>query len=182
MTTRSWSIAVNNNSDAEFRSWGSSVSQSLGLVGLVQTADTGQINWTTAIQPGSNTAAGYEIWRFTDSTVFLKIEYGSGSGTGTPRSLGLWLTVGTGSNGSGTLTGTVSARDRCFGSFTASNSGTYQSIMSYSNSLGFFGKCNAKSLMVLMPKDFCIYCSMFCRADFRNNKIKLSSVSKSILA
>jgi len=139
MTTRSWSIAVNNDSDAGFRSWGSSVSQSLGLVGLVQTADTGQINWTTAIQPGSNTAAGYEIWRFTDSTVFLKIEYGSGSGTGTPRSLGLWLTVGTGSNGSGTLTGTVSARDRCFGSFTASNSGTYQSIMSYSNSLGFFG-------------------------------------------
>jgi hypothetical protein len=140
VTTRSWSLAVNNSGDAGFRSWGSSVSQSLGLVGLVQTADTGQINWTTVTQPTvSSGVAGYEVWRFTDSSIFLKIEYGNGPGATNPKPLGMWLTVGTGSNGSGTLTGTVSTRSLCHTFSIGSIAGTYQSVMSYSNALGFFG-------------------------------------------
>lgn len=106
MTTASWSSVVDHTSDAAFRTWGAEIG--INMVGLVQTADTGQINWVTVTRPGVNTAAGYEIWRFADSTLFLKIEYGTGSGAAVPQ---MWITVGSGSNGSGTLTGQLSTRN-----------------------------------------------------------------------
>jgi hypothetical protein len=96
--------------DAKFRAWGSANSTALASAGLVQTADTGQINWTTVTKPGvASTKAGYEIWKFNDSLagskpVFIKFEYGTNGGT---SSGGVWVSVGTGSNGSGTLTGPV---------------------------------------------------------------------------
>lgn len=101
------------NTDADFRTWGSTISAALATLGLVQTADTGQINWTTVSKPaGTNTAQGYEIWRFADSQqgttpIFLKIEYGSGSAIDRPS---IWTSIGSASNGSGTLTGQLSTR------------------------------------------------------------------------
>jgi hypothetical protein len=82
-------------------------------MGLVQTGDTGQINWTTVLAPlAINTSQGYEIWRFADTMqattpVFFKIEYGSGGAVNNPS---LWLTVGSGSNGTGSLTGVTTIR------------------------------------------------------------------------
>jgi hypothetical protein len=138
MTTKAWFFPIQHNNDANFRAWGSDLSAAFAEVGLVKTADTGQIDWVTVLRPTTtDTAAGYEIWRYTDSSVFLKIEYGTQNSSGTP---GLWLTVGQGSNGSGTLTGAVSARGT-FGSGSTSalsSPGTNrQSFLVYKD--GFFG-------------------------------------------
>lgn len=111
MTTQSWSSVVDHSSDAGFRAWGSELNTKLTAAGLVNTADTGQINWTTVTRASAGNKAGYEIWRFADSTLYLKIEYGTASGgAGNP---GLWITTGTGSNGSGTLTGQLSTTATC---------------------------------------------------------------------
>src|SRR5687768_16139164 len=109
MTTESWSTRVRHDSDATFREWGAEFAVKLALVGLVQTADTGQINWVTVARPGTNTDAGYEIWRFNDSLqgsapVYIRFDYGTHAGATQPR---IRATVGTGSNGSGTITGTA---------------------------------------------------------------------------
>jgi hypothetical protein len=96
--------------DADFRSWGSGLSAQFAAIGLVKTADTGQIDWATVLKPtASAQQRGYEIWRFNDALqatkpVFIRIDYGSGQVTSAP---GLWVTVGTGTNGAGTLTGQV---------------------------------------------------------------------------
>lgn len=103
--------------DAEFRDWGGSFSAALASVGLVQTADTGQINWSTITRAAAFNIAGYEIWRFDDSAqsafpIFIKIEYGSRSANTIPC---VWITVGTGSNGSGTITGIFRAQHEATG-------------------------------------------------------------------
>lgn len=108
MTVSSWTVSNTTSTDAAFRAWGSAIGVALAALGFVQTADTGQINWTTVTKPVSiNTAQGYEVWRFADALqasapIFFKIEYGCPTNTNLP---GLWLTVGTGSDGAGTITG-----------------------------------------------------------------------------
>jgi hypothetical protein len=116
MTTHSYSAVVDHTSDAGFRAWGSALAAALSTVGLVQTADTGQVNWGTVTRPGTNTVGGYEIWRFNDALqasapIFLKVEYATGGGATAPQ---LWFTLATGSNGSGTLTGTSGSRTAVF--------------------------------------------------------------------
>jgi hypothetical protein len=92
--------------DAAFRAWGSILSAAIATAGWVQTADTGQINWSTVVRSAGGTAAGYEIWRLNDSLqstapIYIKVEYGTGPTTAYP---GLWITAGTGSDGAGALT------------------------------------------------------------------------------
>lgn len=106
MTYATASLAPTQGTDAAFRAWGSGISALLAAAGLVQTADTGQINWATVTRPTlANTSQGYEIWRFPDALqatrpIFLKIEYGSGTNSGVPQ---MWVTVGTATDGAGTL-------------------------------------------------------------------------------
>lgn len=103
MTTVTWSTVYAHDSTAHFRTWGLELSTKLAAGGLTKTSDTGQINWASVNRPGTGVVAGYEIWRFADSTIYFKLEYGTGSaGVNNPE---LLLTVGTGSNGSGTITG-----------------------------------------------------------------------------
>ncbi len=122
MATATTSLICYNDTDANFRAWGSWISGRFSEFGWVQTADSGQINWTTVLKPAAiNTAQGYEIWRMNDalqatSPCYVKIEYGS---TGAANYPGIWLTVGDGSNGSGTITGSPVAR-RQFG-YNAAN-------------------------------------------------------------
>lgn len=105
-------VAPINSSNALFRAWGSGISTALAAVGLVKTADTGQIDWATVVAAApANTQQGYEIWRFNDSLqatapIFLRIAYGSGSATAMPS---LWFTIGKGSDGAGTITGVLQA-------------------------------------------------------------------------
>jgi hypothetical protein len=102
---------TNVTNDANFRAWGSYISARLTAVGIVKTADTGQIDWTTVANPGAiNTFAGYEIRVFADALqasapVYIKIEYGESATTDAPA---VRFAFGSGSNGTGTLTGTLS--------------------------------------------------------------------------
>jgi hypothetical protein len=102
-----------NSSDANFRAWGLAVATKLGQVGLVQTADAGQINWTTVTAPGgADTYQGYEIWRFADALqatapVFMKVQYGSGASNA--ANPGIRVVFGSGSDGAGNLTGVLSS-------------------------------------------------------------------------
>lgn len=111
MATDVRALPANMANDAEFRTWGSGIAAQILAMGLVQTADTGQINWTTVTRPTAGNMAGYEIWRFADSLqstvpVYLRIEYGRDGNQGPKIS---WqFTIG-GSNGAGTLTGKVSS-------------------------------------------------------------------------
>jgi hypothetical protein len=110
MTTASSSSVINHTSDAGFRAWGSEFAAKLSAVGMVQTGDTGQINWVTVTRPGSNTSAGYEIWRFAGSFLYIRFDYGTGPSAAIPAIL---TQAGSGSNGSGTLTGQTDTQADC---------------------------------------------------------------------
>lgn len=110
MTTSLASVAADMSSDAGFRTWGLQFNSQLAAVGLVQTADTGQINWSTVVRGSANTIAGTEMWRFNDTQqtgcpIFLQFSYGNQGG---PTSPAITVQVGSGSNGAGTLTGPLS--------------------------------------------------------------------------
>lgn len=142
MSTDNATITFDSSTDALFRVWGLRISQALATCGMVQTADTGQINWTTITRTISSTGEsvqGYEMWRFNDSLqatkpVFMKIEYGIaingyGGTNNMPHQPVLFVTVGTVTNGAGTLTGTtVSPRTRLSGNSGAANAGSGNTI------------------------------------------------------
>lgn len=118
MTTSNPTITLNNSDATNFRAWSKAISDALQAVGLVKTADTGQINFTTVSGPSAQAQSlGYEIYRFTDALqgtkpIFFKIEYGSGASS-FPQ-IGLWLTVGSSTDGAGNITGPViSSRRQC---------------------------------------------------------------------
>lgn len=108
MTTHTTATRIRHDSDAMFREWGSEFSTALATVGLVQTADTGQINWGTVTRAAASNDAGYEIWRTNDAQthVYIKFYYGTGTNASAPR---IRMEIGTGSNGTGTITGTALA-------------------------------------------------------------------------
>jgi hypothetical protein len=106
MTTATSSTRIRHDSDATFREWGLEFSTFLSTIGLIQTADTGQINWATVARPGTNTNAGYEIWRFDDALqatkpIYIRFDYGTHSVATAPR---MQITVGVGTNGAGVIT------------------------------------------------------------------------------
>lgn len=119
------SISHDITTDAAFRAWAQMIHDGFEAVGLVQTADTGQIDLVTVATPGSNgTYAGYEIWRFDDADqatepIYFKFEYGRGGGA---NFTALRTSVGLGSNGSGTLT-TASAFNASACAVTPSGNG-----------------------------------------------------------
>lgn len=114
MAKLAFNVAPDNTSDATFRAWGSVVDGFFATAGWVQTADTGQINWTTVTKATTiNTSQGYSIWRMNDTLqgtypIYLKIEYGTGPAAGPIP--GIWITIGSGSDGSGTITGILRTR------------------------------------------------------------------------
>ena len=148
MTTSTVTSPIDHSNTTGFRAWGSEFNGQLAAVGLVQTADTGQINWSTvAYNSSPNTTAGYEVWRFADSTLYIKFEYGTGSnGAGYPS---IFVTVGTGSNGSGTITGTNVTSSRVgthTGSTPTSTTASYSSYFTRTaNHFGFLWKAAAAS-------------------------------------
>lgn len=160
MTTQSWSTVLDHTGDAGFRAWGSEFAVKLAAAGLVQTADTGQVNWVTVTRPGTNTEGGFEIWRMNDAAqatapVFFRIGYGTGATATTPR---IQITAGTASNGTGTITGTALTTARSTGANAASSAViAYQSLLCVTT--GFFGfswKIGAASANV--PQSNFLFC------------------------
>ncbi len=141
MTTATTFANAAITNDATFRAWGTVVSAAFASAGLVQTSDTGQINWTTVLKPtAAITLAGYEIWRFNDSLqgtapIFLKISYYSGQNT-SGNSPALRVTVGTGSNGTGAITGVNTGLVNTTGSSTTSASDNTNECIRLSTSPG----------------------------------------------
>ncbi len=113
MAASTISVIPSNSSNTNFRAWGKAISDAIAAGGMIQTADTGQVNWSTVNAPGgTNAAAAYEVWRSNDAAgglhnFYFKIEYGSGSSINNPQ---VWLTVGWGSDGSGGITGNATTR------------------------------------------------------------------------
>lgn len=105
MSINSTDTVFNHATDADFRTWGAQFSAALLAVGLTHTADTGQIDWTTVLNPASG-SAGYEIWRFNDTLqatkpIFIRFDFGSQS-AGVPA---IWVQIGTATDGAGNFTG-----------------------------------------------------------------------------
>jgi hypothetical protein len=142
MTTQTFSTVFANTTDADFRAWGLEFSNALRACGLAVTTDTGQINWTTVLHPTvANTAAGYEVYKFTDALqatypIFVKVEYGTGPLVAQPD---IWITIGTATNGAGTLSGSLMARtalhvyDRASGGIRSTTT-PYQSYFCFDGS------------------------------------------------
>ena len=113
MATTTFSVPTQWSSDATFRTTCSAINTAIVSLGIVQTSDTGQINWTTITKPAAiNTYAGYEMYRFNDSLqstnpVYFKLSYYS-NGYSTGTGLLLWIQAGQGTDGAGNLTGNVS--------------------------------------------------------------------------
>lgn len=125
MTTHTMTaIAANNGAPStgtEIRAWVQAVHDALVAVGLERTADTGQTDIVSLLNPSAgNTAAGYHVWRFTDDLqsthpVVFKLEYGRG---GTNSSPAMWVTVGKGTDGAGNITGVLIPRNALAGANT----------------------------------------------------------------
>ncbi len=107
MTTSAVTSTLAHTDDATFRAWGRQVGDQLTAVGLVRTADTGQINWGTVLRPAAGASAGYEIFRFDDPLqatrpIFLRINYLTTSASATTPFL--QVSTGQGTDGAGALT------------------------------------------------------------------------------
>lgn len=144
MATYSFSTLIDHTNDTGFRNWVTEFSGALAAIGLVQTSDTGQITTSTATRPGTNTAAGYQIYRFSDAAqanlpIFLKIEYGTANLANAPA---VWVSAASTSTGAGSLTGTTFLSRVATGvsnAVVASTSTAYPSYFSYNTSTGFLG-------------------------------------------
>lgn len=107
MSVQTLTLAPTGQDNTFFRAWGSAIAGAIVTAGLVKTADTGQIDWTTVLAPSTTLQKrGYEIYRFNDALqatrpVFMRIDYGSGSYQYNPM---MWLTVGTATDGAGVIT------------------------------------------------------------------------------
>lgn len=142
MTTHSYSAVIEHASDAGFRAWGSGLSAGLITAGLVQTADTGQINWLTVTRPAANGVGGYEIFRLASSTLYFKVEYGTNNGPANPQVI---ITVGTGSNGSGTLTGQLCTRM----STASANIAVSSTVIAYTTYISVLSGGNVEGLTLV---------------------------------
>lgn len=122
-TTFQQNIQPTNSTDALFRLWAVFLRDAI-LSGLVQTADTGQMDFTTVLAPtAANVKKGYIIARMDDALqatkpVYVRIDFGSGNVTNSP---GIWIQIGTGTNGAGTISGSVFANGATSHIYTASN-------------------------------------------------------------
>lgn len=102
---------LRNNSPANFRAWGSTVSAQIGAM-LTRVTQTGDINWATVnTAGGSGSYAGSEVFRFNDPLqathpLFIKFEYGNG---GSGDAIGLSVTVGKSADGAGNIGGVLFA-------------------------------------------------------------------------
>jgi hypothetical protein len=134
-------LSMDHDTDAHYRVYGQQMKTFLTTtLGLTQTSDTGQADWTTATRPATNTLTEYEIYRFNDSAqstrpFFFKIRYGTASSTGRPQAD---ISFGEGSNGTGSLTGAVTTSQLWYyGGFNAGM--TLDVSANWNATVGYFG-------------------------------------------
>lgn len=116
MAISSPTIVLRQSSSAELRTAGAAINAAIAAVGLVQTSDTGQINWTTVVaNTTTSTNLGFEIWRCSDALqstkpIFMKVTYLAGGANGNSvDTLAFAFQLGTATNGAGTILGTATS-------------------------------------------------------------------------
>lgn len=151
MATTSFTLSTDANT-TELRNWGAAIKAALAAVGLVQTADTGQPDWTTVTYSAGAKTIGTEFWAFSDTLqstkpIYLKVAYMQGSSNG----FYLVFTPSTGTSGAGASSGLVGNSVTCgFSSAAAqgglakttyvSGDGSYLAIaLAWGGSSGFSG-------------------------------------------
>lgn len=114
MATRTTSLTQSNSTDANFRAWINEIHTSLTTYGWTQTADSGQVNYSTATRPTTtNVYPWYAVYAMGDSlqstsAVYLRLDYGTGTNTDVPA-IKYQVGIG-GTDGAGTLTGNYQAQ------------------------------------------------------------------------
>jgi hypothetical protein len=120
------------DTDAEFRSECLLIHNALKAAGgLVQTADTGQTDFTANTRTNGPGVGGYTIYRFDDVhqssyPLFIRVDWYQVL-IGRP---GFAITIGTGSNGSGTITGVIRTANVMGGGGSGSSLGTCDNFIS----------------------------------------------------
>lgn len=136
MTKATASPYWNAGTDAIMRTLGAAVKAMFLAAGLTQTADTGQIDWTTYTRPALNTPGGYEVYRMNDANqatapVFLRLEWAIGNAADRPS---LRMDLGSATNGAGTLVGSTQYVAGLASSL--SNAGNWEMRVCYNPTLG----------------------------------------------
>jgi hypothetical protein len=107
MATSSPSITYDNSTDALFRAWVAAFDTAMLAIGLLHTADTGQIDTSTVLKPSAGSQSrGYIMYKPNDGLTdyYVRIDFGSGlAGALQPT---IYATVGWTTDGAGNLTGT----------------------------------------------------------------------------
>lgn len=139
MTTLSWSTPFSHDTNAGFRVYLQEFIDKMTALGLVQTADTGQLDPATADKSAGG-VTGYFMFRLNDSLqatapIFMRFTWGGGAG-GNSR---LDVQVGTGTNGAGTLTGLVGSNAAWVGTSVSSSVDVTAYLSSACLVEGFFG-------------------------------------------
>lgn len=115
MATRVAYIAPTCNTDANFRLWINEIHNALIALGWVQTADTGQIVFSTVTRPTSaGVFQGFATYHMNDSfqatcAVFMRLDFGSSSNNSDAPAIKVQVCIGS-TNGTGTLTGQVASQ------------------------------------------------------------------------
>jgi hypothetical protein len=117
---------IEHTSDTTFRAWITNLHNAIIAAGLVDPGDTGQLDLSTATRPGTNSWAGYRIYRFNDTNqgaypVFLRLEFGTGANAANPT---IRFTIGQGSDGAGNITGANVVSNIAFSTATVAGSST----------------------------------------------------------
>lgn len=100
-------LVFDNSTLANFKSWAQPISTFFATTGWTQTADTGQVNWSSIASVPASGAFVYEVWKPGDALTafYVKMQYGTGSAS--PAGPRWRWQLGTGTDGAGNLTGFV---------------------------------------------------------------------------
>lgn len=153
MVTHTFNEKFYNESDAEFRAWGSRISAALDACNLPKTENTGQIDWATVTRSTATAGTisiGYEMRRFNDVLqadypLFVRIYYGykynqntwssSYSRVGQPV---IWIWVGHATDGGANITGNYMPQRMLSMGYQATYSSTAPTNPTQTFSTGFF--------------------------------------------
>lgn len=129
MTRVTTNTPMSHLDNAGFRAWVGEFDSMMQAAGLVRTSDTGQMDPTTATRPGTNTNAGYLMYRANDPLqatmpIFLKFFFGTATTANAPR---MQTQLGQGSDGAGNLTGLTTSLHSCGGANVVMGSGNFPS-------------------------------------------------------
>lgn len=99
-------ITIDHSSDAGYRAWAAAFLNVLDTINpsiLTRTADTGQINTSTATRPSINTIPDYAVYKFDDGIglpIYIRFSLGTGNATSAPA---MAFIIGKSTNGAGVI-------------------------------------------------------------------------------